>query len=138
MWNAKIAEKKYEHGTCSLIVEYSDGSDAFTEVYKYSSLGTVFDFSDRVQERLAELAATDLIASSISVGAFIPETKPVVPVIPQTAEEIAQVDFINAYTVLKSAKIAVNLGIIKDTDALFTDALTATTTSFKPNYLEFL
>jgi hypothetical protein len=109
MWKAKIADKKIEHGVCTVNVSYQDGPDEFNEIYTIQSLE---DLNNRVRGRLEGLNNLGSLLNEIPVGNFTPE--PRVEVVNRKQEALNEVSRL---------KQLVNLGLLEEDDQKYQDAV---------------
>ena len=112
MWTAKIEQKDFSNGQFRVFVSYTDGTNKFEENY---SLSTQENLHKTVRSRLQQLESVAVFASTVPIGVFNPSAEEVKPLSSYdlALQEVARV------------KGLVNIGILKETDTVFVNAVTA-------------
>ena len=113
-WTATISQKVYNSGTIRVDVLYSKGEDTFSVVYP--NIKSFTELQSRVQSKLKELENLDVEVTKIPESG--PLELPVVVEVPPTEKEMA-------LNTLYELKEKVSLGIIKESDQEFIDAVAA-------------
>lgn len=111
MWTATIDRTDFSNGQFRVFVKYSDGINSFEESY---NLSTRQALNSQIKNRLEQLTSVQALASSIEVGSFTPEEEVVVGPTPYelAVGEVARL------------KGLISLGIMKETDPEFVNAVT--------------
>lgn len=112
MWTSTIKGKDFVNGQFRVSVEYTDGTNTFSEVHNLSNQENL----DRtIRSRIAQLEATATFSTTVSTGPYTPseEVKATPTAYDLAIQEVSRV------------KNLVELGILKETDKEFIDAITA-------------
>lgn len=112
MWIATIHSKDFNNGTFRAFVKYSDGTNGFDDVI---TLSNQENLDATIRNRIKQLETTATFADSVPTGEFTPAPEPVKQ---QTQYELAIQE-------VNRVKNLVELGILKETDQEFVDAVTA-------------
>lgn len=126
MWSANVVGKEYSGGVLKLNVSYSNGADAFNEIATFGGVD-LYTVSNVIQGKIDVLNKTDTLASTAAVGAFTPISK--------TFTSTPDTVFSQKLTILRQAKAAVDLGVITNTDPIYTTALSDVQKSFDVSFL---
>lgn len=108
MWTATIDGKEYAKGILTVRVMYKNGDDGFGEAYTVSSIDSL---NQSIKNKLRQLENTALVYDSIQPGEFVPPADPT-----QSPYELAQQE-------VYRLKNLISLGILKETDQEFVDAV---------------
>lgn len=108
MWTAKIASKEFKNGRITVIVEFSNGIDAFTELM---TLQVGDQLNALIKSRLEQITATESFYNSLELGSFAPKDE--VP--PPAPEKSALAKFVEI-------KNFVDLGLIPPDSPEFSKA----------------
>lgn len=111
MWISKIVDKNLSLGELRVNVSYSNGTDDFNEVY---SIRNEQDLNARIKNKLSELEDKEIIFSNIQTGVYTPVDNQVV------VNPLEQ-----KMTELRKLKEQVSLGLMKETDKEYLDAISA-------------
>ncbi len=112
MWTASLTGKVFTGGSLTVTVAFTNGKDSFNQDFDLSG-GSLNTLAQRVSGRIDQLNISDTLMQSIDIG-------PVPAYVPPTRDELAY-----ARSQLAQVKQDVDLGIIKETDAIYIDALAA-------------
>lgn len=110
MWNAKIADKKFENGVLAVIVAFSNGTTEHTEVF---TIRNGAELAGNINRRLDEMNALETFVSTLEIGDY--EREAVQEMSPKMVLDVK-------LATLESLKKLVEAGAIKETDKEFTDA----------------
>lgn len=129
MYTAKLKNRVIENGIIRWVVEFSDGTDTFSDSFKqtkYSNLQIA------VANKLAELNFVD----TFTIDANIDSTVPVQT--PPTQAEIDRNVWINDWRILKVANDLIANGVIVDTLPAYVSHKQKVSNNFKVAYIPFL
>jgi hypothetical protein len=112
MFTAKTTKKDFRDGVFQVTVEYKNGADTFTEAYNISSAD---DLDNRIGNRLDTLNRLLELEDELSIGAWV---KPQKPTHEPTPLELAEQK-------IWELKRKIELGVLKETDQEFVDAVSA-------------
>jgi hypothetical protein len=85
MWNAKIAEKKFDRGQLKVIVAFDNGVESFTEVYNVTNNQSL---DSNIKSKLRQLEDVDKLDVELEIGAFKPIAEIIKPTVEPVVEEI--------------------------------------------------
>lgn len=113
MWASTIDRKDFSNGQFRVFVKYTDGAgSSFEEAY---NLSNAENLNNTIRSRIDQLQAVEAFADTVTLGAYTPTPKPV----------IAASDYEIALAEVSRVKNLVSLGILKETDQEFVDAVAA-------------
>jgi hypothetical protein len=113
MFTATKQSISFQQGVFQVVVEYQNGSDVFVKAYNINSED---DLNNRIENELNTLNRLLELTETLSLGAWSKPVKVTPP--PPTALELAKQK-------LYDLKEKVNLGVLKETDQEFVDAVAA-------------
>jgi hypothetical protein len=113
MFTANITNKNFKSGVLQITVDFSNGSEIIKEAFNIVSED---DLNQRIEARLKQLNNLATLASTLTTGAWVAPTKP---------EPLAPTQLQLAEQTLRELKDKINLGVLKETDQEWTDAVTA-------------
>ncbi len=129
MYTAKLKNRVIESGIIRWVVEFTNGSDTFSDSFKqtkYSNLQIA------IANKLAELNFVD----TFTIDANIDSTVPVE--IPLTQAEIARKVWMNDWRILKVANELISNGVIVNTLPVYVAHKQKVSDNFKVAYIPFL
>lgn len=127
MWTAKLAEKNYKNGVFKLIVEYTNGTQAFTEVIDMTG-GDENILAVKVGDRLRSLNANDGLDSKVNLGDAVSGT---------TTKTDAQT-FTEKLNHFRRCKTAVDLMLLDPKSPTYLDAEAAMKSAWDVSFIENL
>lgn len=113
MFTATITNKDFRGGVFQVTVQYLNGTDTFTEAYNILSEE---DLDNRIGNKIDTLNRLLELETTLTIGEWTKKETPA-PVGP-TALEVAR-------TKIYELKEKINLGVMKETDQEFIDAVAA-------------
>lgn len=113
MYTANITNKNLSAGNLQIEVTFTDGADTFVEAFNVT---TEDDLNEKIAKRIDTLNGLVELNTKIAVGAWVKPTIPA-PATP-TDVEIAEKE-------LRELKELISLGVMKETDQEFIDAVAA-------------
>lgn len=128
MWTAQVADKKNSNGSLTVNVQYTDGANLFNDVIDLSG-GDVEGAKARVRNRLSTLNASDSLFASIPLG-FNNFTAAASPA--PTARET----FVANLRKFQACQRAVTLGLITNSDSVYTSAQAAMLSVWDPSFID--
>lgn len=140
MWTAKKTNVSKQNGEIQITVEFTNGTDTFSEVLRSKTVNDNF-VSDYVKSRIEQLTKIDQLATELGSVIDIPvvETQPVVtPVVTKTAQEIALSDFVYHLGRYKKLLSLVSMGILDAKDASIATEKTYCTANYSLSMLDNL
>lgn len=129
MYTATLKNRLIEGGKIRWVVEFTNGSDSFTEsfnVNKYS------DLQPKVAIRLSELNFVD----TFTIDGVIDPTVPVLT--PPTQAELEKSTWLRDWEILKRANELIANGVIADTLPAYVSHKAKVITNFKTGYINSL
>lgn len=115
MYTAKIVDKKIENGSLLVNVNYTNGVTNFNVIYPVRSEK---DLDNLIRSKLEELEALITLEATLTLGVYTPTAKETPIKTEPTPLELAT-------ETLYKLKEKINLGVLKETDQEFIDAVTA-------------
>ncbi len=140
MWSAKKTNVTKGNGEIQITVEFTNGTDTFSEVLRSKTVNDNF-VSDYVKSRIEQLTKIDQLATDLNAVSNIPvvEAQPKVePVVTRTAEEIALSDFVYHLGRFKKLQSLATYGFIDIKDAALEAEKSYCTTNFSITFLDKL
>ncbi len=134
MWTANIVQKEKQLSQILVTIEYSDGTNSFTE--QRSSNGgfsSLDELKQQVAKRIDNLNSQDELDSTLEIGEV---GAPDAPVVEEVDEE--KQAFIADCEKLAQMKQAIALGLIKEDNAEYLALLDRAKTGFSSDYLSIL
>lgn len=131
-WTVKVLNKVLNKGQIDVTVEYSDGTETFSEIHTIKAPGN-FVFERQVSTRIAQLEALEAYAATISIGdvdLVALENK-----LADSAAEIARKQYHGWVTQLTGAIEAVRLGVLMGVETQITDLRDNLKTNYIPVYI---
>lgn len=128
MYTAKLKNRLIEGGKIRWVVEFTNGTDLFTESF---NVNRYVDLQARTAERLAELNYVDTFVIDGTID-------PTILVVTQTQAEIDRNTWLNDWRILKVADDLVSHGVILNTLAAYVAHKAKVTANFKVGYIAFL
>lgn len=116
MFTANITKKDFRLGTLQIVVEFSNGvpQETISQAFNITSQE---DLDSKIETKIAELNALAALASAVKTGAWVKVVKP--------KEEPVLTPLQEAEAELYRLKNLIDLGVVKETDQEFVDAVTA-------------
>jgi len=109
MWTATIHKTDFNNGSFRAYVKYSDGTNSFDETV---GLSTQDNLNKAIRNRIQGLEEVSTFVSTVPMGPFAPSQEVATPY-ELALKEVSRV------------KNLVSLGILKETDQEFVDAVSA-------------
>lgn len=134
MWSAKIIGKSKSRGTITLKVEYTDGTEVFSEDYVSSAGANAEWLKNIVRGRIQGYESAYAFADSLSLESAVDTTAPAAPT---QAEQDLKV-FVEKYQRWCSVKRAIDAGILTGNETQVQNLLNDVKTLFKPAYLAYI
>lgn len=113
MFTATTTKKDFRGGIFQVTTDFTDGTEVITEAFNVTSEN---DLNNKIESRLNTLNQLKVLAADLVLGDWT--KKPTEPVIEPTPLELAE-------RRLWELKRKIDLGVMKETDPEFTDAITA-------------
>lgn len=126
-WSAILQSASVANGVATLVLAFTDGTNAFTKTYKLGSPGDQFLEKQAAQE-ITNLNALDAYVAALKVGPIVPYVAPA-----PTASQQAATQFFAMYYKMLNLQAAINNGTAKP-DQTFTDLQSAVKAAFLPEY----
>lgn len=140
MWSAKKTNVTKVNGEIGITVEFTNGTDTFSEVLRSKTVNDNF-VSDYVKGRIEQLNKIDQLATDLEsvVDITVVKEPPVVPpVVIETAKDIALREFSYHFGRYKKLLSLVNMGIIDAKDESIATEKSYCTTNYSPSMLDNL
>lgn len=140
MWSAKKTNVAKQNGEIQITVEFSNGTDTFSEVLRSKTVNDNF-VSDYVKSRIEQLTKIDQLVTDLNTVTDIPVVT-VTPVPKQepvpTPEEVALSNYVYHLGRYKKLMSLVNLGILDSKDTSIEVEKTYCTTNYTIDMLDKL
>ena len=134
MWTTKITQKQIVSGLLQVVVEFTDGTQTFTDRYETRSTQDVNWLNDNIARRISDLEGVVSFADSITVGAFVP-TK-TVEVVVDESKLTPKERYARKLQKFEKLTNTIKKGIINDTDPDFVATKAWLTTNWNINYFD--
>ena len=128
MYTATLKNRLIEGGKIRWVVEFTDGTDVFTESF---NVNKYVDLQSRVAYRLAELNFVD----TFTIDSVI---DPTIPVLTQTQAETDRNEWLRDWAILQKANLLISHGVIVNTLPAYVAHKAKVSTNFKVGYINFL
>lgn len=130
MWTVTITGKSVQNGSVHVVCQFTNGTDVVNETIVCRSANIL---KDTLINRLQTFEATEAFASTVALG--VPDTT----VVPDTAEELAKIDWIKDYRKWVQIKTTlIDTGILTGSETPLVNLLNKLKTDFLPSYLTSL
>lgn len=133
MFTAKINRKDYINGVMRVFVDFTNGTDTYTEnCIPQDEAGLKY----WVKSRLATFNAGEVIETSYTDGATVDVSEPVVPPYVPTQAELDEQEWLADYTKwVKIKTTLIDTGILTGQETQLVNLKTKVQTNFKPVFL---
>ena len=133
MWNAKKTNVTVESGVFVVTLEFTNGTDTFSEIIKSRFVDDTF-VSDYVAKRIGELTKIDKLATDLRTVTDITPT----PVVSdtKTPQEKAKADYLYHFNRYRALVRASELGIIDSKDATLASEKDYCVTNFSVDFID--
>lgn len=112
MFTAETISKDFRGGEFQIVVKYANGADVFTKAHNVSSED---DMNRQIEIQLNKLNNLLDLEAKLTLGVWV---KPIAPTVDYTPLQVAEAK-------LFELKRLVDLGVMKETDQEFVDAVSA-------------
>lgn len=129
MYTAKLKNRVIEGGVIRWVVEFTNGTDTFTDSYKVNKYT---DLQPQVARRLAELNFVDTFTIDAVVDSTVPLPTPL------TQAEIDRNTWLRDFDILKKANDLITNGVILSTLPAYVTHKNKVVANFKQEYINYL
>lgn len=129
MYTATLKNRVIEGGVIRWVVEFTNGTDTFTDSFKVNKY---VDLQPQVARRLAELNFADFFVLDSVIDSTLPvATQP-------TQAEIDRSTWLNDFRILQRANELIEQGVIVNTLPAYVAHKNKVATNFKVSYINYL
>jgi len=129
MYTAQSIDKMIENGRLSVVVEFTDGTDTFTETFYTTSGNDSHWLINRTADKLADLNSLSVYASGLELGEIAARV---------AVEPTEKSEWQGEVQKLQSMKEAISLGVVNETDQEFIAQQKKVKDTFSKNFMNSL